>query len=258
MDVREERNERKPQRNHDDISPIVLAGARTGASERQVIAIANATLESQGVNLAQNPSKIISKSKYHAAKVRVTGELADAAVPSAEALFFDGKRFPTLHNDEVDELYYSQSQQTDDHYVVADGTRQTYLGEFVASEGTGEAIAEGVLDFVTNREGLDINDISILGGDSCNTNTGSKGGAIAQVEKKTGKTFQRFICLLHLIELLLRHMVGEYVGGTSGPKSFATEFGKQLVNFKQAAVTTFKRIPCDNFPQVPPEIIMVV
>ena len=77
-------------------------------------------------------SKIISKSKYHAAKVRVTCELADAAVPSAEALFFDGKRFPTLHNDEVDDLYYSQSQQTDDHYVVADGTRQTYLGEFVS------------------------------------------------------------------------------------------------------------------------------
>ena len=51
-------------------------------------------------------------------------------------------------------------------------------------QGTGEGIGEALLDFVDKNLGLNIDDVSILGGDSTNTNVGKNEGFIAVVKRK--------------------------------------------------------------------------
>ena len=251
-------NPKPKQRNLSDITPIILAHSRfKGTSESAVAAIANATLEAEGINLSENPQKIITKSKVHSTKEKVLTELSDERVEPTEAIFFDGKKFSTLHTDEVEGLYHRQTVETDDHYVVTDASRESYLGEYTVERGTGEAIGDGLMEFVAQKDGLNMDDITILGGDSTNANTGKHSGAIAHIEHQTGRTFHRFICLFHLIELLLRHFVGYYVGDTSGPRSFASTLGKAIVSLKDPVIVAFKNIECPNFPQIGEDILTV-
>ena len=51
-------------------------------------------------------------------------------------------------------------------------------------QGTGEGIGEVLLDFVNKNLGLNIDDVSIFGRDSTNTNVGKNEGFIAVVKRK--------------------------------------------------------------------------
>ena len=207
-----------------DVTPLIINMARRGASERDAASWANATHEADGMNLSENPDKIVTKSKIHAAKTRYLTQLAGEAVEPTQAIFFDGKRFATLHNEEVEDVFQHNYTNVDEHFVIADAMRQSYLGEISVDKGTGEVIGDGIADFIEKKNGLNLEDVTILGCDSTNVNVGKHGGVIAHIEQKTGRAFHRFICLLHLIELLLRHFVAYYVGDTSGPRSFTIPF----------------------------------
>ena len=64
--------------------------------------------------------------------------------------------------------------------------------------------------------------------------------------------------MLHLIELLLRHIVGYYVGETSGPEGFKSDLGKAIVDLSSPiTVVRFEKIACANFPILPDEVLKV-
>ena len=85
-------------------------------------------------------------------------------------------------------------------------------------------------------------EISVLGCDGTNTNVGKKGGIIRLIEQKEKRAMQWAICLLHMNELPLRHLVKRVDGCTSGPKSFVGPLGKQLANVEQLDIVDFEPI----------------
>ena len=76
--------------------------------------------------------------------------------------------------------------------MITDAVRQSYVGEVIVDRGTGGNIGDGLTEFVENKPGLNMDDIDILGGDSTNVNVGRKTGVIAYIEKKIGRTLNRF------------------------------------------------------------------
>ena len=120
----------------------------------------------------------------HSAKKKVLTRLSNEPVPSTMAIFLDGKKFSTKTQEKVGDLFNHSYNENADHYVVTDAVRQSYLGDFVPECGTGEAIADGLLEFIEEKDGIEISDVTILGGDSTNVNTGPKGGVFAHMEKK--------------------------------------------------------------------------
>ena len=84
-----------------------------------------------------------------------------------------------------------------------------------------------------------MNNITVIGCDGTNTNVGRKSGVIVQLEKLNKKPFQWCICLLHMNELPLRHLVKNFDGETSGPKSFTGPLGKMLANVVSMPVVNF-------------------
>ena len=243
--------------NQKDITPIIEAAARVGATERQTIAIVNAAKEADGVDLKANPSEVLVKTTFHRKKTKHLSQKSEEAVASTNCVFFDGKKSKTLTAEKVDEEYTRQTEMVQDHYVVTDATRESYVGEFTPQSGSGPGVGQGLVDFVDGQEGLSGDDLEAIGGDSTAVNTGNKGGAFAHIEKKLKRPLNWFVCLLHILELFLGHFVRIYVGVTSGPDSWKSELGKKIKNLKDPKITTFPSISCPNFPTIPEDVLKV-
>ena len=245
--------------NTTDITPILEAAARVGVSERQALTIANATKESMGINLEENPSEILGKGKFHDNKVKYLSQLSEEAHSSTNSLFFDGKKTKTLVLEEVDGEGSSQrkTEETRDHYVVSDPTDQSYVGEFEPKTGSGADIGQGLIDFVNATEGVELDDLEVIGGDGCAVNTGKSNGVFSYVEKQLKQPLQHVVCILHFWEIMLAHFVKLYVGPTSGPTSWASELGKKIVQMKDPVIGSFKKISCPTFPTIPADVLKV-
>ena len=101
-----------------------------------------------------------------------------------------------------------------------------YLHHFVADDGTAQTIANGVLQVIHLYDSEE--SLLALGGDNCPTNTGSSGGAFFWIQDFLKRPLQLVLCLLHFIELPLKHLFKFYVGPTSGPRSWSSRLGKQI------------------------------
>ena len=248
---------KKRTRHMGSLDNVLELAARREASESDTAAWCNAVHRDDGIDLDANPHLIVTKSKVHKAKVRYLTKLSNAPVPSTDCLFFDGKRYDTMHSEKVDEHFQRTVLKNDDHYAISDGRSEEFLGEVVVDRGTGEQIAESLIEFVETKQGLELDDITMIGADSTNVNTGSVGGAIAIMEEKLGRPVHRFICIFHIAELLLRHLVKYWIGDTDGPKSFSSAMGKELVNLKSPTIANFKKIDCPDFPVIPDDVLKV-
>ena len=67
-----------------------------------------------------------------------------------------------------------------------------------------------------------------IGCDGTVTNTGKFNGVIRTFEKRLQRPLQWIICMLHLNELPLRHLLNKLDGVTTGPSSHAGPIGKSL------------------------------
>ena len=84
--------------------------------------------------------------------------------------------------------------------------------------------------------------LSVIGCDGTNVHTGAKGRVIAAVENCLGRPLQWFICLLHLKEIPLRHLMQYLVGVTLGPQSFSGQIGKERQSCEQQQISEFELI----------------
>ena len=89
-----------------------------------------------------------------------------------------------------------------------------------------EVVADGLYEWLVEH-GQDEN-ILILGGDSTNSMSGWKGGSIALLEKKLNRRTFWVICMIHINELPLRHLVETLDGKTSSKGGFMGPIGRKL------------------------------
>jgi hypothetical protein len=146
------------------------------------------------------------------------------------------------------------SPEEQGHYVLFDAVSGEYIGEFVPVDGTGAELAAGIFGLFL-KKGMDINELRIVGGDSTGANTGKFIGAMACLERLINRSLNRFICTLHLNELLLRPLVRFYVGETSGPDALKGELGQKIKSLKNPKITTFPAIPNPSFPVMEKEVL---
>jgi hypothetical protein len=105
-----------------------------------------------------------------------------------------------------------------------------------------------MLSFFQKRR-IYINDVSVVGCDGTNVNTGVHGGVIRLLELHLKRPVQWFICLLHANELPLRHLFTYLDGNTQGPSSFSGSIGKALVKCEYLEIVNFNPICLSNLPE---------
>ena len=94
-----------------------------------------------------------------------------------------------------------------------------------------------------------------VGCDGTNVNTGWRNGVITLLEKKLRRPLQHAVCLLHINELPLRHLIIAMDGPTTGVSSFSGPIGKEIQTCHEMEPVSFEAIKNSNFPSVPESVI---
>jgi len=156
-----------------------------------------------------------------------------------KALFFDGKRDKTLVR-----LATKNKIQTEEHVTLVSEPGSQYVGHVTPTSGSSNSIKTAIVDFL-NSEMINTDTLQCIGCDGTAVNTGPNGGIIALFEKDLGRPIQWIICLLHCLELPLRHTFVAVDGVTQGPRGFSGEIGRALADCCDMEICTFSPVEFD-------------
>ena len=93
------------------------------------------------------------------------------------AIFFDGKKDRTYHNNEGRSYF-----EEEDQYAILGYPANDYLGYVVPDTGEGKEVGKSVHRYLDNIN-FNFDALLSVGGDGCSTNTGPWGGAFHEIEK---------------------------------------------------------------------------
>nr|CAI5841856.1 unnamed protein product [Callosobruchus analis] len=93
---------------------------------------------------------------------------------------------------------------------------------------------------------INVDSVVVIGCDGTVVNTGRKNRVIVQLERKLGRPLQWFICMLHINEFPLRHLLHFLDGSTTGPRGFSLEIEKQLETCEKLPVVRFQPIEVEQ------------
>lgn len=164
------------------------------------------------------------------------------------AFFFDGRKDQTRIFDggQLKDI-------TEDHYTVLKQPGSEYLFHVTTKGSTADEICTAI---TTRFDSMHIkyDDIFAIGCDGTVTNTGPKGGVIRIFEDRLHRPVQWLICLLHLNELPLRHLILKLDGKTLSPVQFEGPIGRSICRPEKEIKTKIVRFKKIRFDCTVPDI----
>ena len=213
--------------NRIDLTNLARESLRNGVSVRAAASLATGLLidlklaTKEDAHLVIDPMKI-QRAREKVMKAEKLEALSDIKNKKLDCIFFDGRRDKTkmlVVDSDGDEFARTESEE---HYTLTDP--HNYLTHVTPEEGTGaRGTAQKVVEYLTEVDQLE--NVTIIGGDSTSSNTGWKEGAIHHIEVAKGEKVLWDICMLHTNELPLRHVMKNLGMETSGANSFVGELG---------------------------------
>ena len=170
---------------------------RYGISNTTVAAVANAILQDYSLLNDQNT---VDRNKLWRARETRRKELKNISTKQPKSLYFDGRKDKTLQN--------TGMLSIEEHITILEEPHNKFLTHSTPVNSTSN---EATLSIINSLEtaGVTFNSLLAIGCDRTVVNTGNKNWIIAKVEKYVGCPLQHLICLLHLNELPLRHLLKE-------------------------------------------------
>ena len=108
-------------------------------------------------------------------------------------------------------------------YTIIEEPGSRYVNHLIPISGKANDIARELLSFIHDNESS--NRLQALGCDGCPANTGKHSGIIRSIEVALDRPLQWLVCMLHLNEIPLKHLLEFWDGMTSGPTSFKGPIG---------------------------------
>ena len=157
-----------------------------------------------------------------------------------QGIFFYGKKDLTkilkfneetgnFHPFQINEEHYTLTQEPEGkylHHFTPMPSRKDENGKNDKNDLPAKKIAEGVFEWINIHGATE--SLAVIGGDSTNTITGYKGGAIYHVENMIGHKCHWSICMIHTNELPLRHLIEKLDGKSNSSVGYSGPIGKLL------------------------------
>ncbi|VEN46785.1 unnamed protein product [Callosobruchus maculatus] len=227
---------------------------RHGISDRTAASISSALLQDIGFISETDTSKVIDRNKVRREREKHRKELQGANISHiVEGLYFDGRKDKTRVQTKKGNKYYS-SIIKEEHIALIQEPNCIYLGHLTVSSGSAVVIKNEILSFF-NIKGIPTDPLIAIGCDGTVINTGVKGGVISLIEAELNRPLHWFVCMLHLNELPLRHLLLQLDGVTQGPKAFSGNIGKLLPTCHTLPVAKFQNIEANPFPDIDRNIL---
>jgi hypothetical protein len=226
---------------------------RHGVSDRAAASLSSALMQDLGLVCETNTEKVIDRNKVRRERERHRKELQANISAEVQGLYFDGRKDKTRTQTKKGDKYYG-SIVKEEHISLIQEPNCVYLGHLTVSSGSAASIKNGILNFFIDK-GISTDSLIAIGCDGTVVNTGTKAGVLSLLEAELNRPLQWFICMLHLNELPLRHLLVQLDGVTHGPKAFSGEIGKLLQTCHTLPVTKFRKIEGNQFPDVDRNIL---
>ena len=205
---------------------------RFNISDRSAAAISNAVLKDVGILSECNRAMIIDRSKIR--RERKKKSQLTETFDDIQALFFDGRKDETL------DFNQKLSSKMQEHVTILSEPSSKFMGHVSVSKGDASSISNEIINIV--EENNSIENIGGIGCDGTAVNTGSKGGVIVLLENYFNRSLQWIICLLHINELPLRHLITKLDGSTKTPSTLSGPIGLQLPKVNEMPLKQFQLI----------------
>jgi hypothetical protein len=237
-----------PNRNRYELSVLARTCDRYAVSDRAAAAIASAVLEDVGVITNEDKTSVIDRSKLRRERHKKRKKLQhEQTLDVLRGLYFDGRKDKTLEQFKQGTKYHRKTI-VEEHLSLVQEPGSKYIGHVTTKSGTALCIESAISKFLEENN-IATSEVTAVGCDGTNVNTGKKGGVITMLENKIGRPLQWLVCQLHANELPLRHLLEHVDGPTSGPTAFCGAIGKALATCEQLPVVQFDKIEVE-FPQV--------
>ena len=103
----------------------------------------------------------------------------------------------------------------EEHFVLVSQTANKYIDHVSPNSGEAEDISDEIISVLQQIDS--ISTLLVIACDGTPVNTGSSGGVIRKIEEKLERPLQWVICMFHLNELPLRHLISVLDGKITGP-----------------------------------------
>jgi len=221
---------------------------RYAVSDRAAAAIASAVLEDVGLITNEDKTSVIDRNKLRRERLKKRRKLQhEQTLDVLRGLYFDGRKDKTLEQFKQGTKYHRKTI-VEEHLSLVQEPGSKYIGHVTTKYGTALSIEDSISKFL-DENNIATSEVTAVGCDGTNVNTGKKGGVITMLENKIGRPLQWLVCQLHANELPLRHLLQHLDGPTSGPTAFSGAIGKAMATCEQLPVVQFDKIEVE-FPQI--------
>lgn len=219
----------------------LLESMRFNSSFQSTAAIINRTLEAVGAITNEEKGLVVTPSllKVRAKQLgnRISKEWMNKTKKNRlECFFFDGV---SMHNNvmiEKNNKQVADNSAVYDNIAIVQQPNNHFIGFVSTLNSDAESIFQKLIGFFTENE-IDLSHVFAIGSDGAATNVGNDNGVIRKLELALKRPLHRIICLLHLLEVVLKAVICYY-------------FGENIVKYKQIGQINKDIDNCHTYPDI--------
>lgn len=231
---------------------ICMVGMQYNTSVRQLSAIVNRTLEMVGAITEREKGLVITPSHIQNKICKLglnvsTQHMKENFNRKILCFFFDGFTTKNLTKKYEKGAMIIDRSTKFENIVVVEQPYNRYIGFIASTQSNADTIFLALDNFFTSSD-IDLSTLIAIGCDGASTNVGRSNGIITKFEQHLQRPLHRIICLLHLIELILKAVITFFMGKTKAPNQFANKINEDLSNCEKKKIVKFTPIKLENMP----------
>lgn len=236
-----------------NFDPVFIDAVRYDSSYQQVASIVNRTLQVIGAITSEEKGLVVNRSFVQRGVQKIGKRMTnkwneDNVTNTLQCFFFDGVKAKNLMMLNKHGRMMQDNSVMYENIVVVQQPSDRYLGFIATKECTARAIFSGMRDFFVENE-INLSILIAIGSDGASTNTGFSNGIITKFESYLNRPLHWIVCLLHLIDLILRAVVALYYGDTIGPGKYFGRINDDLSNCHTLSIVAFTKVCLKNMPE---------
>lgn len=237
---------------HLDLTGFLLA-VGDNTSDQQVAWLFSKACETVGIisdrykEYVLTPAQVLRERNKLAKKI---DQYWDANTDKRLSAFYcDGKKCRNLNLEQRADRLVATRNKLLENIALVQEPGGVFMGFTSTSSNATEEVFPALLNFMKNKDFI-LDDLFAIGTDGApsNTGTGDKGGIIKQFEQYLNRPLHWIVCLLHLLELIIKGVFEDIDGVTKGPNKFSGPIGTRLENCHEKPIINFKTMELKNMP----------
>lgn len=231
---------------------VFSEAVRFDTGYREVAAIINRTLEVVGAVTNQDKGLVVNKSFIQRGIKRIGKNMSrkwseENSKNVLQCFFFDGVKTKNRMMVNKNGVILPDNSVVYENIVLVQQPADRYLGFVTTKICTAQVIFGKMQEFFVDNS-ISLESLIAIGCDGASTNTGVDNGIITKFENYLNRSLHWIVCILHLIDLILRAVATFYYGDTIGPGKYFGKINEDLSNCHTFDIVKFTKVALNNMP----------